>query len=136
MPAKHGYYTGNKSPELDWTGTPAGTVSFALLMEDPDGGDWSHWVIFNLGADIMGLGEEMPALAELGDGVKHGTNDFGEIGYGGPAPPSGIHHYYFRLYALDTVLDLPAGATLAQVRTAMQGHILDEAELMGTYSAS
>jgi hypothetical protein len=135
MPAKHGYNTGNKSPELDWTGKPEGTVSLALLMEDPDGGNWSHWVIFNLGADIEGLGEDLPTLPELGDGVKQGTNDFGEIGYGGPTPPSGTHRYYFRLYALDIMLDLPAGATLAQVRTAMEGHILDQAELMGTYSA-
>jgi Raf kinase inhibitor-like YbhB/YbcL family protein len=134
IPRIHGYYRGNKSPELDWTGKPQGTVSFVLIMEDPDGGDWSHWVIFNLGADIEGLGEDQPKLATLGDNVKQGTNDFGEIGYGGPAPPSGVHHYYFRLYALDTTLTLPGGASRTQVRNAMQGHILDEATLMGTFT--
>jgi Raf kinase inhibitor-like YbhB/YbcL family protein len=135
IPRIHGYNSGNKSPELDWTGKPTGTVSFVLIMEDPDGDNWSHWVIFNLGADIEGLGEDQPNLAILGDNVKQGTNDFGEIGYGGPAPPSGVHHYYFRLYALDTTLNLPGGANRAQVRSAMQGHILGEAVLMGTYSS-
>jgi Raf kinase inhibitor-like YbhB/YbcL family protein len=134
IPAIHGYYHGNKSPELDWTGKPEGTVSFVLVMEDPDGGDWSHWVVFNLGADIEGLGEDQPKIATLGDNVKQGTNDFGEIGYGGPAPPSGVHRYYFRLYALDITLNLPGGASRAQVRNAMQGHILGEATLMGTFA--
>jgi Raf kinase inhibitor-like YbhB/YbcL family protein len=135
IPAIHGYYNGNKSPELDWTGAPEGTVSFVLIMEDPDGGNWSHWVVFNLGADIEGLGENQPALATLGDNVKQGTNDFGGIGYGGPSPPAGIHHYYFHLYALDAMLNLNGGATRAQVDNAKQGHILGEAVLMGTVRA-
>lgn len=135
IPARHSYHDGNKSPELDWMGKPEGTVSFALLVDDPDGGNWSHWVLFNLGADIEGLGEDQPTFEELGNGVKQGRNDFGEPGWGGPSPPSGTHRYYFRLYALDTMLDLPAGATLSQVKAAMEGHILDTAELMGTYSA-
>lgn len=121
---------------MDWYGKPEGTVSFVLIMEDPDGGNWSHWIIFNLGADIEGLGEDQPKFAMLGDNVKQGTNDFGGIGYGGPTPPSGVHHYYFRLYALDTMLDLPSGATRTQVWNAIQGHITGQAELMGTYSAN
>jgi Raf kinase inhibitor-like YbhB/YbcL family protein len=135
IPAVHGYYNSNKSPELDWSGAPEGTASFVLIMEDPDGGNWSHWVIFNLGADIEGLGEDQPKIAVLGDNVKQGTNDFGGTGYDGPSPPSGIHHYYFHLYALDTMLGLNAGATREQVRNAMQGHILGETVLMGTFRA-
>jgi Raf kinase inhibitor-like YbhB/YbcL family protein len=104
-------------------------------MEDPDGGNWSHWVIFNLGADIKGLEEDQPDLAVLGDNVKQGINSFQAIGYDGPSPPSGIHHYYFHLYALDTLLNLTGGATREQVRNAMQGHILDETVLMGTFGA-
>jgi len=135
MPAECRYYGENRSPQLAWTGIPEGTVSFALLVEDPDGQNWSHWVIFNMGVDIEGLGEDVPKTTDLDNGVKQGTNDFGGIGWGGPSPPSGTHHYYFRLYALDTMLSLPSGATLTQVRNAMQGHILDTAELMGTFSA-
>jgi Raf kinase inhibitor-like YbhB/YbcL family protein len=135
MPASVSPSGGNKSPELNWTGAPERAVSFALLVEDPDGGNWSHWVVYDMGADAHGLGENLPKIADLGYGGKQGTNSFGEIGWYGPTPPSGTHHYYFRLYALDTMLNLPAGATSSQVREAMQGHILDTAELMGTYSA-
>jgi Raf kinase inhibitor-like YbhB/YbcL family protein len=135
MPSIHSLYGGNKSPELDWLGVPEGTVSFALIVTDPDGGNWCHWIIFNLGSDIVGLGEDQPKLADLGDGVKQGRNDFGTIGYDGPSPPSGTHRYYFTLYALDITLDLSGGAVMSQVLAAMQGHILGEAVLMGTYSA-
>jgi Raf kinase inhibitor-like YbhB/YbcL family protein len=106
-------------------------------MEDPDapGGTFTHWVIFNMKSDITGLGEEIPAMPTVGDNIKQGTNDFSEIGYGGPAPPSGTHHYYIRLYALDKMLNLAAGASRSEVINAMQEYILDMAELMGTYSA-
>jgi Raf kinase inhibitor-like YbhB/YbcL family protein len=133
IPAVHGFNSGNKSPELDWVGAPEGTASFVLIMEDPDGDNWSHWVIFNLGANIEGLGVDQPKMADIGDGVKQGTNSFMDIGYDGPSPPSGIHHYYFHLYALDTMLALNGGATREQVRSAMQGHILGETVLMGTF---
>jgi len=136
LPDRHSYYGGNKSPELDWTGKPEGTVSLALVVDDPDGGNWCHLITFNLGVDIEGLGEDQPPFDVLGDGAKQGKNDFGGLGWGGPCPPSGTHRYYFRLYALDSMLDLPAGATMSQVQAAMEGHILDTAALMGTYSAS
>jgi Raf kinase inhibitor-like YbhB/YbcL family protein len=135
MPASVSPSGGNKSPELNWAGAPRGTVSFALLVEDPDGGNWSHWVVYDMAAGVQGLDENVPKTGDLSGGGKQGTNSWGQIGWGGPTPPSGTHHYYFRLYALDTMLNLPSGATLSQVRKAMQGHILDTAELMGTYRA-
>jgi Raf kinase inhibitor-like YbhB/YbcL family protein len=121
----------NYSPALAWTGTPAGTQSFALTLVDPDGGNWVHWLQFNLPAETTHLPEavEGPAL-----GVK-GRNDFGGTGYGGPCPPGGTHHYVFTLYALDTTLDLKTGAWLKDFQTAIQGHILAEAKLTGLRTA-
>lgn len=118
------------SPELDWFGTPEGTVSLALIMDDPDApvGTWVHWVVFNLPMDLSGLREGMTGVG------LDGTNSWNRGGYGGPCPPSGTHRYFFKLYALDQTLDLEAGADKAAVLSAMEGHILGEAELMGTYS--
>ena len=135
MPGKYSLYAGNKSPPLSWSGTPEGTISFALIMEDPDGGMWSHWVIFNIPADVLELAEGQPTTPTLSNGAMQGYNDFPSMGYGGPSPPFGTHRYYFRLYALDTTLDLAPGSTRSQLRIAMQGHIIEEIEYMGTYSA-
>jgi Raf kinase inhibitor-like YbhB/YbcL family protein len=135
MPASVSPSGGNRSPELNWTGAPQGTVSFVLLAEDPDGGNWSHWVVYDMPAGAHGLAENLPKIPDFGDAGRQGNNSWGQVGWGGPTPPSGTHHYYFRLYALDTMLNLPAGATMAQVKKAMQGHILGTAELVGTYSA-
>lgn len=132
-------YTGDgadHSPPLNWTEPPAGTKSLALICEDPDAprGIWVHWVLFNLPAEIRELAAGVPASKSLPHGARHGKNDFGDLGYGGPAPPRGKpHRYFFRLYALDTVLDLPPGATRAQLLEAMQGHVLGEGELLGKY---
>jgi Raf kinase inhibitor-like YbhB/YbcL family protein len=132
-------YTGDGkdvSPPLRWAEPPQGTKSFALICDDPDAprGTWVHWVLFNLPADRRQLEEGVPTDGELPGGARQGKNDFGKIGYGGPAPPPGKpHRYYFRLYALDGPLDLAAGATRSQVVTAMKGHILAEGELMGRY---
>ena len=110
-------------PALAWTNPPANTKSFAITMHDPDGGNWVHWVQFNIPAG-------MTILAEVAGGpdvgVK-GLNDFGELGYSGPCPPSGNHHYIFTLYALDAALSLTQGATRGQVDTSMAGHILGQA---------
>jgi len=124
------------SPPLSWTGAPEGTKSFALISDDPDApvGTWVHWVIFNMPANVSELPEMVPPSKSLPDGTKQGTNDFRKIGYGGPCPPGGTHRYYFKLYALDTELNLDAGATKADVTRAMQGHILAECHLMGRYS--
>jgi Raf kinase inhibitor-like YbhB/YbcL family protein len=104
-------------------------------MEDPDGGNWSHWVVFNIPSDVLELAEEIPMTPTLTNGAMQGTNDFGGIGYGGPSPPFGTHHYYFKLYALDTTLNLTSSAGRSQVINAMQGHILEQVEYMGTYHA-
>jgi Raf kinase inhibitor-like YbhB/YbcL family protein len=119
------------SPPLAWAEPPSGTKSLALICDDPDAprGAWVHWVLFNLPANLRGLPEGAP----VGDAVD-GTNDFGNLGYGGPAPPKGKpHRYFFKLYALNKTLDLPAGATKDEVLAACKGHVLAEGEWMGTY---
>ncbi|HZZ82086.1 MAG TPA: YbhB/YbcL family Raf kinase inhibitor-like protein [Gemmataceae bacterium] len=119
------------SPPLRWANPPSQTRSFALVCDDPDAprGTWVHWVRFNISADTHQFAE-----GEAADGVGEGTNDFGNLGYGGPAPPKGKpHRYFFKLYALDTTLDLADGSTKAEVLAACKGHILAEAELMGKY---
>ncbi len=124
------------SPALTWGEPPAGTQSFALIVDDPDApaGVWTHWVLFNLPADSRQLPEAIPSQNQLPSGALQGRNDFGSIGYGGPCPPpGGPHRYYFTLYALDQPLDLKAGASRRQVLDAMQGHILAQGQLMGTY---
>jgi Raf kinase inhibitor-like YbhB/YbcL family protein len=124
------------SPPLHWNSPPAGTNSFALICEDPDAtrGTWTHWVVYNLPSDARSLSEDVPRQETLPDGTLQGTNDFGKVGYGGPAPPPGKpHRYFFKLYALDGHLDLPAGATRKQLLEAMAGHTLAEGQLMGTY---
>jgi len=124
------------SPPLAWSDPPPGTQSFALIADDPDApvGTWVHWVLYNLPAEARALPEAIPAGAELADGSRHGKNGWGRPGYGGPCPPSGTHRYFFRLYALDTALNLAAGASNKQVLQAMEGHVLAETELMGIYT--
>jgi hypothetical protein len=136
IPAK---YTGDgddASPPLRWSDAPDGTKSFALIADDPDApmGTWVHWVLFNLPADARELPEAVPSEGTLPSGARQGRNDFRKIGYGGPMPPSGTHRYYFKLYALDTALDLKPGATKAQLVKAMEGHVLGQGQLMGKYS--
>ncbi len=124
------------SPPLSWSDAPDGVVSFALICDDPDApaGTWVHWVIFNIPADADGLPEGVPTEGVLADGSVQGINDFRRVGYGGPCPPRGKpHRYYFKLYALDARLELGAGATKRDVLRAMEGHVLAEAQLMGTY---
>ncbi|HOK08321.1 MAG TPA: YbhB/YbcL family Raf kinase inhibitor-like protein [Candidatus Hydrogenedens sp.] len=132
-------YTGDGpdlSPPLNWEGVPEGTKSLALISDDPDApvGTWVHWVIFNIPPTEKGLPEGVPKQNTLSNGAKQGTNDFRKIGYNGPAPPPGKpHRYYFKLYALNVVLDLPAGSKKADLLKAMEGHILASSEYMGTY---
>lgn len=123
------------SPPLSWTSVPDSTKSFALICDDPDApmGTWVHWVLFNLPPEVKELSGNVPPKNELENGGKQGRNDFGKIGYGGPCPPGGTHRYYFKLYALDTVLDLEAGITKAELLSALEGHILAEGQLMGRY---
>ena len=123
------------SPPLMWTSIPEGTKTIALICDDPDApmGTWVHWVLFNLPAKINELSENVPTDEELKSGAKQGRNDFRKIGYGGPCPPGGTHRYYFKLYALDTELDIKSGAVKEQLLKAMEGHILGKGQLMGRY---
>lgn len=123
------------SPPLSWSDIPEGTQSLALISDDPDApmGTWVHWVIYDIPAEIESLPESVPAEETLQDNTKQGKNDFGRIGYGGPCPPGGTHRYFFKLYALDTKLNLKPGLTKAKLLKAMDGHILGEGKLMGKY---
>jgi Raf kinase inhibitor-like YbhB/YbcL family protein len=125
----------NVSPPLEWSGMPKSAKSIAIIADDPDapGGMWVHWVLYNLPADNIGLVENLPATENLAAGGFQGKNDFEKIGYGGPCPPSGTHRYFFKIYALDADLSLKGGATKAEVEKAMAGHIVAQAQLMGTY---
>ncbi|MBI4496425.1 MAG: YbhB/YbcL family Raf kinase inhibitor-like protein [Chloroflexi bacterium] len=126
----------NVSPPLAWNGNPEATRALALIMDDPDapGGVFTHWVLFNLPADLRGLAEAVPPTEQAPDGSMQGRNDFGKIGYGGPCPPEGSpHRYRFTLYALGRPLLLAPGASKSDLLEAMQGHILAQAELVGAY---
>lgn len=149
IPAKYTGVGDDVSPPLAWSGAPDGTKSLALICDDPDApsrakprpeGPWVHWVLYNVPAATAELGEAVPRVAEPPQpaGARQGKNDFGSdnVGYRGPMPPkgSGPHRYYFKIYALDAQLDLaPQDATKKSLLTAMQGHVLAEGELMGTF---
>ena len=123
------------SPPLEWSGIPAGTNSIALISDDPDApmGTWVHWVIFNMPPDTKGLPENIPHKETLDNGARQGIDDSRQIGYGGPCPPSGTHRYYFKVYALDKMLDLKSGILKKDLLKAMEGHILAQGEIMGRY---
>lgn len=132
IPAKYTCDGQDISPPLHWSDAPAGAQSLALIMDDPDApaGVWVHWVLFNLPASL----HDLPEKAALPGGSLEGKNSWGRVGYGGPCPPRGSHRYFFKLYTLDTKLNLSRGASKEQLLAAMEGHILAQAELMGTYS--
>ncbi|MBI2340966.1 MAG: YbhB/YbcL family Raf kinase inhibitor-like protein [Deltaproteobacteria bacterium] len=120
------------SPPLQWSGAPSGAQSFVLINDDPDApvGTWDHWILFNLPAATNSLAESIKSLPA---GTLEGKNSWGKTGYGGPCPPEGVHRYFFKLYALDTALNLKNGAAKREIESAMKGHILAQAELMGRY---
>jgi Raf kinase inhibitor-like YbhB/YbcL family protein len=122
------------NPPLSWEGVPARAKSLVLICEDPDApkGTWIHWILCNIPANIRSLPEEVD-VAELGGALTLKTS-FGKAGFGGPCPPSGTHHYYFKIYALDKDLPLNQESTLEELKKAMQGHVVAEGVLMGTYS--
>ncbi len=131
IPRKYSREGDDVSPPLEWSGVPDGVQAFALLCEDPDAPrpePWVHWVVANIPADAREL------LEGEAKGVE-GQNDFGEASYGGPLPPPGhgTHHYHFTLYALDQPLDVPEGIPKQKLEHALSGHVLDTAELVGTY---
>lgn len=136
IPDKYTCAGSDVSPPVTWSGAPAGTKSFALIADDPDApmGVWAHWVIYNLPPATTSLAENTPQSSELPDGAKQGVNDFRQTGYGGPCPPPGkAHRYFFKIYALDMPLDLKSGATKKELLKVMNGHVLAEGQLMGTY---
>lgn len=127
------------APALTWKGAPAGTKSFALIMDDPDAPDpaapkrvYVHWVLYNIPATATGLPEAVIA-STLPRGTLQGKNDWGRTGYGGPCPPIGRHRYFHKLYALDAMLPDLKQPTKAELEKAMEGHVLEKVELMGTY---
>ena len=143
IPAK---YTGegeDVSPPLAWDGLPSGTVELALVCDDPDAPTaepWVHWVIYGIDAQVAGLPEAIPPQPEIDTPIaaRQGKNSWSSgrtIGYRGPMPPPGhgVHHYHFKLYALDRKLDLPPGASKSELLAAMKGHLLATGELIGTY---
>lgn len=139
IPARHTCDGLDLSPPLAWSGVPAGTKSLVLIVDDPDAPDpaapkktWVHWVLYNIPPDANGLPEGV-AAKELPSGTLQGTNDSRDTGYGGPCPPIGKHRYFFKLYALDTVLPDMKHPTKTALEKAMQGHVLAHAELVGLY---
>ena len=129
IPRECGYKNGNEKPPLTINGVPEGTKSLTLIMDDPDamgavGKVWVHWVVWNID----------PTTTELENLTEEGMTDFGEVGYGGPAPPDKRHTYVFKLYALDSTLDLSGESSKADVEKAMEGHIIEQATLEGTYA--
>ncbi|MBI3583752.1 MAG: YbhB/YbcL family Raf kinase inhibitor-like protein [Nitrospinae bacterium] len=136
IPKKYTCDGADISPPLSWAKPPSITKSIALICDDPDApmGTWVHWVLYRLSPETTSLLENIPTQKEVLKGSKQGINDFRKIGYGGPCPPKGpAHRYFFKVYALDIELNLPAGATKQDVERAMKGHILAEGQLVGKY---
>jgi Raf kinase inhibitor-like YbhB/YbcL family protein len=136
IPAQYTCNGPDVSPPLNWEDVPEETKSLALIADDPDApvGTWVHWVLYNLPADTHELQEDLPKTKVLPNVAMQGTNDFRKIGYGGPCPPGGTHRYFFKLYALDELVDLNPGARKKDLLDAMKGHILAECQLMGKFS--
>ena len=144
IPRKCGYKNGNEQPPLTINGIPKGTKSLTLIMDDPDamgavGKVWVHWVEWNIRLDGPDYLNQINSAGsgsrdERNADARSGMTDFGEVGYGGPAPPDKRHTYVFKLYALDTRLDLPDKSTKADVEKAMEGHIIEQTQLTGTYA--
>lgn len=139
IPRKYTCESDDLSPPLQWTDAPGGTKSFALIVDDPDAPDpaapkmvYVHWVLYNIPGDTTQL-DENASRGTLPNGTVTGTNDWQKAEWGGPCPPIGRHRYFFKLYALDTALTGLSTPTKKDLESAMQGHVLAEAQLMGTY---
>ena len=136
IPSKYTCDGVNVSPQLEWSDFPTSTKCFALICNDPDApsGNWVHWVIANIPVAIHSFNEHVLFSGNDTNAIVSGTNDFGSNDYRGPCPPGGIHHYYFRIYALDSILKIRKGITADELIKNMQGHILSEGLLIGKYS--
>jgi Raf kinase inhibitor-like YbhB/YbcL family protein len=136
IPVKYTCEGQDMSPPLKWSNAPANTKSFALIADDPDApaGTWVHWVLYDLPATATELAENTPKSQQLPNGAKQGLNSWPHLGYGGPCPPPGRpHHYFFKIYALDQMLGLKSVATKKDLLKAMEGRVLAEGQLIGTY---
>ena len=135
IPAKYTCDGADVSPPLKWEAVPEGTQSIAIICDDPDApmGTFVHWVLFNLPGQRRDLAEKFPDDETLANGTRQGISDFGRTGYGGPCPPSGTHRYFFKIYALDTEIEMVSIADKADLLEAMEGHILGEGQLVGKY---
>ena len=137
IPAKFSCDGQNISPPLQWEGAPSNTLSFALVLHDPDAplsGGFTHWVIYDIPSGVKSLDENLPKTALLANGATQGNNGSNALGYTGPCPPAGkAHHYNFTLYALDIVFNLRSGISQNQLETTMKGHILAQTRLTGLY---
>jgi len=136
IPKKYTCDGADVSPSLTWGEPPAGTQSFALIVDDPDApsGTWVHWVLYNLPAHARSLPEGLPTERELPDGTRQGQNSSGKTGYHGPCPPHGAaHRYFFKLYALNYEVDLPPGASKSELEQAMTNHVVAEGQVMGRF---
>ncbi len=136
IPEKYSKDGGNISPPLEWTGVPREARSLALIVDDPDapGGVFAHWLLYGMPIATDRLEEDLPHKATLFSGIHQGLNGYGVLGYGGPQPPSGTHRYIFHLYALDFEPELPPGIDLETLQNAIEGHVIDKAELIGTFA--
>jgi len=139
IPKKYTCEGGDFSPPLAWTGLPANTRSLALIVDDPDAPDpkapqriWVHWVLYNIPPNVASLAEAASGK-DIPNGAAEGMNDWTRSGYSGPCPPIGRHRYFFKLYALDDVLRIDKPPNKAALEAAMKGHVLAQAELIGTY---
>ena len=139
IPLKYTCEGDDVAPPLEWENVPENTGSLVLIVDDPDAPDpeapkmtWVHWVVYNLPPDVRGL-PEGANTDKLPVGTEQGLNDWQKIGYGGPCPPIGRHRYFFKLYVLDIVLENLDSPTKAEVEVAMQGHVIAQVELIGTY---
>jgi Raf kinase inhibitor-like YbhB/YbcL family protein len=132
IPSKYTCDGSDISPSISWDSVPDSTKSFVLIVDDPDAphGTWDHWILFNIPNTVRKLPENISALPE---GTREGKNSWDKIGYGGPCPPSGVHRYFFKLYALDSFLILNNGANKTEIMDAMKNHIIGEASLLGKY---
>ena len=136
IPRKYTYDGEDVSPPLHWSGVPASTKALVLVVDDPDapGGTWVHWLVYDLPPELTSLPENIASAMEHAGSAKQGMNDFRKIGYGGPCPPSGMHRYYFKLYALDAKPSLNnPGTSKDEVLKQLAGHTIAQGELMGRY---
>jgi len=135
IPDRYSRSGGDISPPLEWDGVSDACKCLVLIVDDPDApsSTFVHWLLYRIPLSLHELKEGLPHTPELPNGMRQGLNGFGDIGYGGPEPPSGTHRYFFKLYLLDTDIDLHPGATREELERAIKGHILEQAELMGRF---